>query len=165
MESYWWARFRYVIKIMILDHPDLLIWINQIEYLRSELSYYSCKHRVYIYQEKAIEEPPFEISHQSLDPESSKSVNLDKPDQDNLDSRNLPLVNWPQLGRFLSDFKTFWFKWSPNESHISRMILIGVTQPPIAQRVCRRGWADKMAITQSHGLQSKFWDHFLLFNF
>ena len=110
-------------RFVNLDKPDLVL---------KEWTFLMCiQPRIYIYQQKTIEEPPFEISHQSLDPESSKSVNLDKPDQDNFDSRNLPLVNWPQLGRFLSDFRTFWFKWSPNESHTSCMILTGVTQPPI----------------------------------
>ena len=75
----------------------------------------------------------FQICLQNLDPGSSRSVNLDKPDQDNLESGNLPLVNWPQLGRFLSNFRTFWFKWSPNESHTSCMILNGVTQPPVGK--------------------------------
>ena len=36
---------------------------------------------------------------------------------------------------------------------------------PKAQWVRMKGLGDKMAISHQQRLQSKFWDHFLLFNF
>ena len=90
-----------------------------------------------------------------------------------------------KVGRWHSGFRGhplgwpwFWWAWCQKAIHgfggcpgpILKDFIHIILEPashaePKAQWVRMRGLGDKMAISRQQRLQSKFWDHFLLFNF
>ena len=38
-------------------------------------------------------------------------------------------TSWPQLRHFLTDFGSFWYKWTPKDPLLSHLVLNGIMQP------------------------------------
>ena len=62
-----------------------------------------------------------------------------------IESRYLSGRKWPLLSHFLTDFGSFWYKWTPKDPLLSHIVLNGITQP----------LREKMAITQP--FLDRFW--------